>query len=244
MVFANVHLVSGIEHFFGFMIHTRNIQKFYQRGEHVRYALQNINIDINEGEFVVVRGPSASGKTTLLGLLGLVDAPSGGEIYFKDTEVARISVSERDKIRRKHIAFVFENFYLIEDMTISENIELPLQYLPFKRKEKKHIVNDLMERFRLTHLKRQYPSKLGNLTRQKVALARACSSSPDIIFADEPCGRLSSGECEEFMELFRQINEEGTTIVMATHSEDNSRHGQRIIQLFDGHVITHSTEGR
>ncbi|MGQ1888942.1 ABC transporter ATP-binding protein [Thermophagus sp. OGC60D27] len=226
------------------MIHTRNIQKFYQRGEYVKYALQNINIDIREGEYVVIGGPSASGKTTLLGLLGLVDAPSGGEIFFKGSEVGAVSDRERDRIRRQHMAFVFENIHLIDDLTVSENIGLPLLYMSYRRKEKKEIVNRLMDRFRLTHLKRQYPSRLGNLLQQKIALARACSCSPDLILADEPCGRLSSSESDELMELFRQLNEEGQTIVMATHSEEIMKYGQRAIHLFDGHVVSHSSFGR
>ena len=226
------------------MIHTRNIQKYYQRGEYVKYALQNINIDINEGEYVVLGGPSGSGKTTLLGLLGLVDAPSGGEIFLKGTEVGHVTERERDRIRRQHMAFVFENIHLVDDLTVSENIALPLLYQSFNRKERNEIVARLMERFRLTHLKRQYPSGLGNLLQQKIALARACSCSPDIILADEPCGRLSSAESDEFMELFRQLNEEGQTIIMATHSEENMKYGQRVIHLFDGHVVSHSSFGR
>jgi putative ABC transport system ATP-binding protein len=224
------------------MIHTRNIQKNYHRGEHLKYALQNINIDIEEGEYVVVSGPSGSGKTTLLGLLGLVDVPSGGEIYFKGTEVAHIQERERNELRRNHISFVFENIHLIEELTVYENIELPLLYLLNTRKERRKIVEGLMERFRLTHLRNQYPAKLGDLVQQKVALARAYSCKPDVLLADEPTGKLSSNESEEFMELFNELNEEGLTIVMATHSPDEARHGQRIIKLFDGHIVSLSVE--
>jgi len=222
------------------MIHTRNLQKIYQRGEYVKYALQNINIDINEGEFLVIHGPSGSGKTTLLGLLGLIDAPTGGEIFYKGTEVGGISDRARDKMRRNRITFVFENIHLLENLTVSENIALPLMYSTYTRKEKRQVVHELMDRFRLTHLKRQYPSGLGNLLQQKIALARAFSCSPDIILADEPCGKLSSEEADEFMELFRQLNEEGQTIVMATHSEENIKYGQRVLHLFDGHIVSHS----
>ncbi|SFE44684.1 ABC transporter ATP-binding protein [Thermophagus xiamenensis] len=222
------------------MIHTRNLQKIYQRGEYVKYALQNINVDINEGEYLIIHGPSGSGKTTLLGLLGLIDAPSGGEIFFKGTEVGYISDRARDKIRRNRITFVFEKIHLLENLTVSENIALPLMYSSYTRKEKKQIVHRLLDRFRLTHLKRQYPSGLGNLMQQKIALARACCCSPDLILADEPCGKLSSEETDEFMELFRQLNEEGQTIVVATHSEENIKYGQRVLHLFDGHVVSHS----
>lgn len=224
------------------MIHTRNIQKVFRRGEHARQALQNINIDIEEGEYVVISGPSGSGKTTLLGLLSMVDVPSGGEIYFKGTEVAHLSESKRNKLRRKHISVVFEHIHLIDELTVYENIEMPLLYLSNSRKERRRIVDSLMERFRLTHLRGQYPGRLDNLVQQKIALARACSCSPDVIFADEPTGRLNSTESDEFFDLFRELNEEGQTIVMATHSSDAARHGQRVIPLYDGHVVSRAVE--
>lgn len=220
------------------MIHTRNIQKSFRRGEHVKEALQNINIDIEEGEYVVISGPSGSGKTTLLGLLGLVDIPSGGEIFFRGSEVAHIPKNQREKIRRNHISFVFENIHLIDELTVYENIELPLLYMQNSGKERRKVVERLMDRFRLTHLQRQYPARIGNFIQQKVALARACSCSPDLILADEPTGRLTSSEGEELMQLFQEINEEGKTIVLATHSPDQTRHGQRVIRLFDGHIVS------
>ncbi|MFO7999944.1 MAG: ABC transporter ATP-binding protein [Marinilabilia sp.] len=225
------------------MIHTRNIQKDFRRGEHVEHALQNINVDVEEGEFVVVAGPSGSGKTTLLGILGLIDRPSGGEVFFRGTEVAHIPERQRDSIRRKNVAFVFEEIHLIDELTVFENIELPLLYFSRSRKERRGIVEKLMERFRLTHLKGYYPGAIGNFVQQKVALARAISCSPDVVFADEPAGRLNSSERGELMELFRELNEEGQTIVMATHSNDEARRGQRIIQLYDGHIAS-SSPGR
>jgi len=224
------------------MIHTRNIQKDFRRGDHVEHALQNINIDIEEGEYVVVSGPSGSGKTTLLGLLGLVDVPTRGELFFRGTEVAYVSGKQRERIRRGHIAFVFEQIHLIDELTVFENIELPLLYLSYSRKERRKHVGELMERFRLTHLKNQYPQNLGNFVGQKVAVARALSCSPDLLLADEPGGRLISSEKGELMDLFRELNEEGLTIVMATHSYEEARRGQRIIQLFDGHVTSSSPE--
>ena len=220
------------------MIHTRNLQKRFQRGDFEKHALQNINIDIEEGEFVVITGPSGSGKTTLLGLLGLVDIPSGGEIYFLGSEVTRLSERQRNKLRRDHIAFLFENIHLVDELTVYENIELPLLYLPNSRKERRRIVESLLERFKISHLRKQYPSRFGDFVQQKIALARALSCSPDVLFADEPAGKLNSSEKEEFMELLRQLNEEGQTIVMGTHSLEDARHGQRTIQLFDGHVVS------
>ncbi len=208
----------------------------------MKYALQNINIDIEEGEYVVITGPSGSGKTTLLGLLGMVDAPSSGELFFRETDVTHLSESQRNRMRRDHVAFLFEHIHLIDELTVYENIELPLLYMPHSSKKRRENVEKLMERFRLTHLRRQYPSQIGLFVQQKVALARACSSSPDVIFADEPTGRLSSSEGEEIMELFRKLNEEGMAIVMATHSPDEARRGQRIIPLFDGHVASLSSE--
>jgi len=220
------------------MIHTRNIQKYYRRGNHEKQILQNINIDIEEGEYVIFNGPSGSGKTTLLGILGLVDVPSSGELFFLGSEVTHIPERQRNRIRRDHIGFVFENIHLIDELTVYENIELPLLYMSNGRKERRRIVESLMERFRLTHLRKQHPEKFGNLLQQKIALARALSCSPDILFADEPTGRLSSSEKEEFMEHLRELNEEGQTIVMATHSREEARHGQRIISLYDGHVVS------
>jgi len=225
------------------MIYTRNIQKDFRKGEHVAHALQNINIDIEEGEYVVVSGPSGSGKTTLLGLLGLVDVPTRGEIYFQGSEVGHASEKQRERIRRGNIAFVFEHIHLIEELTVFENIELPLLYLSNSRKERCKRVEELMERFRLTHLKKQYPRNTGNFIGQKVAVARALSCSPDLLLADEPAGRLISSEKGELMDMFREFNEDGQTIVMATHSYEEARRGQRIIQLFDGHVVS-SSPGR
>lgn len=224
------------------MIHTRNLQKLFRRGNNEKYVLRNINIDIEEGEYVVIAGPSGSGKTTLLGLLGLVDVPSSGEIWFREQEVTGISERKRNRIRRDHIAFLFEDIHLIDELTIYENIELPLLYMPDNRRARRQKVEELLERFRLTHLRKQYPGKFGDFVQQKVALARALSCSPDILFGDEPTGRLSSGEKEEFMELLRQLNEEGQTIALATHSREATRHGQRIIQLFDGHVVTTASD--
>jgi putative ABC transport system ATP-binding protein len=220
------------------MIHTRNIQKFFRRGNHEKHVLQNINIDIEDGEYVIFNGPSGSGKTTLLGLVGLVDQPSSGEIFFGDQEVSNISERQRNKFRRDHVGFVFENIHLIDELTVYENIELPLLYVPIGRKERKRKVETLLDRFRLTHLRKQYHGKFGDLVQQKIALARALSCSPEVLLADEPTGRLSSSEKEEFMEHFRELNEGGQTIVMATHSREEARHGQRIVSLFDGHVVS------
>jgi putative ABC transport system ATP-binding protein len=220
------------------MIHTKNIQKYYRRGEHERHVLQNVNIDIEEGEYVVISGPSGSGKTTLLSILGLVDLPSGGDIIFRGTKVTHLPERQRNRIRRDHISYVFENIHLVEELNIFENIELPLLYLSNARKERKHRVEELLERFRLTHLKYRYPHELGLLLQQKVALARAYSFHPSVIIADEPVGRLSSSEVEEFMEMFRKLNEEGQTIIMATHSAEIAQRGQRNIRLFDGHIVS------
>ena len=225
------------------MIHTRNIQKSFRHGGHLKYALQNINIDIEKGEYVVLTGPSGSGKTTLLGLLGLVDVPSGGEIFFNGTEVSQASERKRNQLRRNHIAFVFEKIHLIDELNVYENIELPLLYLTNTRRERRIIVEGLMERFRLTHLRRQYPADMGNFVQQKVALARAYSCSPDVVFADEPTGRLDSSESEAIMELFREMNEAGLTIVMATHSISEARHGERMVPLFDGHIVSSPVSG-
>jgi putative ABC transport system ATP-binding protein len=201
-------------------------------------VLQNVNISIGEGEFVSLLGPSGSGKTTLLSVLGLVDVPTGGEVSFNGQETAQLSEKKRNALRRGRVAFVFENYNLIEELTVFENIELPLLYLPYTASERRRMVEAVLEQFRLTHRKRTYPVSIGGTLQQKVALARASVFQPMVIFADEPTGNLDSSGGGEIMDLFSMMNEQGQTIVMATHSASLARRGQRVIQLFDGHVVS------
>ncbi len=220
------------------MIHTRNLIKSYRIADQERMVLQNVNISIGEGEFVSLLGPSGSGKTTLLSVLGLVEGPTGGEVIFNGQETALLSEKKRSALRRGRVAFVFENYNLIEELTVFENIELPLLYLPYTVSERRRMVEAVLEQFRLTHRKRAYPESIGGTLQQKVALARASVFQPMVIFADEPTGNLDSSGGGEIMDLFSMMNERGQTIVLATHSASLARRGQRVIQLFDGHVVS------
>ena len=220
------------------MITTRDLNKAYRIANQEKLVLQNVNINIGEGEFAVFLGPSGSGKTTLLSVLGLVEGPSGGDLTFDGQETANFSDKKRDRFRRGKVSFVFENGNLIEELSVFENIELPLLYLSYTAFERRLLVDEILERFRFTHRKRHYPESLDNTLQQKVALARASVFKPQVIFADEPTGTLDSSGREELMALFSQLNEQGQTLVMATHSGSLARRGQRVIQLFDGHVVS------
>ncbi len=220
------------------MIQARNLIKSYLISDQEIMVLQNVNVTVDKGEFVALLGPSGSGKTTLLSILGLIDVPTGGELFFNGQSTGTLSERAREKLRRGNVSFVFENFNLIEELTVFENVELPLLYLNYSRRERHEMVNSALERFRLTHRKKHYPSGIGPALQQKAALARASVFKPAIIFADEPTGNLNASAGSEVMELLSMLNEQGQTIVMATHSASQARLAQRVIQLFDGHVLS------
>jgi len=220
------------------MIRTGNLKKSYIAEEVETTALNNVNIEIKEGEFVSVMGPSGCGKSTLLNILGLLDNPTDGEYYFMDTEVSRLSERQRAQLRKGNIGFVFQSFNLIDELTVYENVELPLLYLGMGSDERKARVNAALESVQIVHRQNHFPQQLSGGQQQRVAIARAVVAGPKLILADEPTGNLDSTHGEEVMNLLTQMNEAGTTIVMVTHSPADAEYSQRVIHLFDGHVVT------
>jgi len=226
------------------MIHARSLTKVIRNGSIETTVLQNVNIDIEQGEYVVILGPSGSGKSTLINTIGLIDKPTSGELFFMGHEVSRLKERQRSNLRRGGIGFIFQNFGLIDELNVYENIELPLQYLKYAKKSRQVKVNEVLAKLQLTHLRQLYPKQLSALQKQMVAIGRAIIMNPDLLIADEPTGNLSSACGNKVMEVLSTLNEEGYTIVMATHSAIEADRGQRIIQLFDGHVVTENIKNR
>jgi putative ABC transport system ATP-binding protein len=220
------------------MIRTGNLKKSYVAEEVETTALNNVNIEIKEGEFVSVMGPSGCGKSTLLNILGLLDNPTDGEYHFMDTEVSRLTERQRAQLRKGNIGFVFQSFNLIDELNVYENVELPLLYLGMGSDERKARVNAALESVQIVHRQNHFPQQLSGGQQQRVAIARAVVAGPKLILADEPTGNLDSTHGEEVMNLLTQMNEAGTTIVMVTHSPADAEYSQRVIHLFDGHVVT------
>lgn len=220
------------------MIKTNNLMKKFRTDEVETTALNNVNMEINEGEFVAIMGPSGCGKSTLLNILGLLDNPTSGELYFNKTQVDGYSERQRTNLRKENIGFVFQSFNLIEELTIYENIELPLLYMKVSSSERKKRVNEVLERMKIAHRAKHFPQQLSGGQQQRAAIARAVITNPKLILADEPTGNLDSANGEEVMNLLTQLNETGTTIVMVTHSPSDADRSHRIIQLFDGHIVT------
>ncbi len=220
------------------MIKTTNLRKIYLTEEVETTALNNVNIEINEGEFVSIMGPSGCGKSTLLNILGLLDNPTDGEYFFLGNEVSKNSERQRAQLRKKNIGFVFQSFNLIDELTVYENVELPLLYLGYSASERKKKINSVLERMEIMHRESHFPQQLSGGQQQRVAVARAIVASPKIILADEPTGNLDSAHGDEVMNLLTQLNEGGTTILMVTHSPTYADYGHRVIHLFDGHVVT------
>ncbi len=220
------------------MIKINKLTKIYTTEEVETTALNSINIDIQDGEFVAVMGPSGCGKSTLLNILGLLDNPTEGEYYFVDKEVSRFSERQRAQLRKGSIGFVFQSFNLIDELTVFENVELPLLYLKVPSSERKKKVEAVLERMNIMHRRNHFPQQLSGGQQQRVAIARAIIAKPKLILADEPTGNLDSANGEEVMKLLSQLNEEGTTIIMVTHSPYDANYAHRIINLFDGKVVT------
>ncbi|MBN2382843.1 ABC transporter ATP-binding protein [bacterium] len=220
------------------MIVTKDLNKTYIIEDIETTALKNINLTIHRGEFVAVMGPSGCGKTTLLNVLGLLDVPSEGEHYFQSQEVSQLSERDRAAIRKSNIGFVFQSFNLIMELSVYENIELPLVYLHLPLSERRERVLEIMDRLQLSTRGRYFPQQLSGGQQQRVAVARAIVGNPSLLLADEPTGNLDSQNGREIMELLTKLNEMGTTIIMVTHSITLADYGQRIIHLFDGHVVT------
>jgi len=219
------------------MIKTIELSKIFRTDELETTALDNINIEIDRGEFVAVMGPSGCGKSTLLNILGLLDTPNSGDFYFLGENVAGYNEKQRAKIRKKNIGFVFQNFNLIDQLTVFENVEMPLIYLGMSTNERKHRIDIALEQMQISHRSKHYPSQLSGGQQQRVAVARAIVSKPQFILADEPTGNLDSAHGEEVMNILADLNARGTTIIMVTHSQRDAEYAQRIITLFDGQLI-------
>ncbi len=218
------------------IIKTENIRKVFRTEDVETWALNGVDIEINDGEFVAIMGPSGCGKSTLLNILGLLDNPSEGSCLLNGTDVTLFTEDNRTTLRKGVIGFVFQSFNLIDDLNVYENIELPLLYMGIPRKERKRRVEDAMRRMDITHRAGHFPQQLSGGQQQRVAIARAVVATPKIIFADEPTGNLDSKNGIEVMELLKQLNSEGTTIVMVTHSQRDASYAKRVINLFDGQV--------
>lgn len=226
------------------MIQTKNLKKLYTTEEVETTALNNINLEIRQGEFVAIMGPSGCGKSTLLNLLGLLDNPSDGEYFFLEQEVSKYTERKRANLRKNNIGFVFQSFNLIDELTVYENVELPLLYLGFTASERKKRVNEVLERMQIMHRKNHFPQQLSGGQQQRVAVGRAVVANPKLILADEPTGNLDSTHGEEVMNMMAKLHEEGTTIIMVTHSPAYSEYAQRVVHLFDGHIVTENIKER
>ncbi len=216
---------------------TENLRKVFRTDLMETIALDGVSIDVKEGEFVAVMGPSGCGKSTLLNILGLLDTPTEGTYYLGDKEVAALREKERSAYRRGKIGFIFQSFNLIEELTVEENVALPLTYLGIKGKERRRRVSEVVERMGISHRLHHYPAQLSGGQQQRAAIARAIVYKPGLILADEPTGNLDSKNGIEVMELLRELNKAGTTIVMVTHSLRDASYAGRIINLFDGKVV-------
>ncbi|MBW6460272.1 MAG: ABC transporter ATP-binding protein [Bacteroidales bacterium] len=220
------------------MINTVNLTKIFRTDEVETTALNNVSFGVKPGEFVAIMGPSGCGKSTLLNILGLLDNPTSGEYHFNGTEVARFNERQRARMRKENIGFVFQNFNLIEEMNVFENVELPLIYLGMSATERRNRVDEALEKMQITHRRKHFPLQLSGGQQQRVAVARAVVSSPRLILADEPTGNLDSANGEEVMNLLEKLNQGGTTLIIVTHSQRDAGYAQRIIRLFDGQIVT------
>ncbi|ALJ00815.1 ABC transporter ATP-binding protein [Rufibacter tibetensis] len=219
------------------MIKITNLEKIYRTEEVLTTALNKVNLEVAEGEFVAIMGPSGCGKSTLLNILGLLDEPEAGSFLFNGQEVANVNESQRAELRKRNIGFVFQSFNLIDELTVYENVELPLLYLGVKPAERRKRVEEVLEKVQIKHRQNHYPQQLSGGQQQRVAVARAVINKPHLLLADEPTGNLDSSNGNEVMELLSELNEQGTTIVMVTHSEHDARYSHRIIRMLDGQTI-------
>jgi ABC-type lipoprotein export system ATPase subunit len=216
----------------------RSLEKAFEAGGSKFFVLRRINIDIQQGEFVTFMGPSGAGKSTLLSIIGMLDSAWGGEYYFLDQPVHKLNVKKRNELHKANIGFVFQSYHLIDNLTVFENLEIPLSYKNVPHKERVSLVCDILDRFNIVGKKDLFPNQLSGGQQQLVGVARAVIQNPKLILADEPTGNLHSAQGEEIMQLFKRLNEGGTTIIQVTHSERNATFGNRIIQLKDGWVVS------
>lgn len=223
------------------MIKIENLEKIYKTEEIETSALNGINLEVKAGEFVSIMGPSGCGKSTLLNVMGLLDKPENGSYHFAGTELLKLNDRERSNFRKRNMGFVFQNFNLIDELTVFENIELPLIYNKVDSTERKRLVNEMIERMNIVNRSGHFPQQLSGGQQQRVAVARALVTKPKLVLADEPTGNLDSLHGNEVMELLCELNEAGTTIIMVTHSSNDASFSNRVINLKDGHVISENT---
>jgi len=219
------------------MIQLQNIKKVFRTEEIDTWALREVSLEVKDGEFVAIMGPSGCGKTTLLNIMGLLDKPTEGTYMLNGKEVSQLSERERTNIRKGTLGFVFQSFNLIDDLSVYENVELPLLYMGVPAKERRKRVTDILDRMAMSHRRGHYPCQLSGGQQQRIAVARAVVTNPKIILADEPTGNLDSKNSREVMDLLCQLHEQGTTIVMVTHSQHNASYADRIINLYDGRIV-------
>ena len=220
------------------MLKVTDLCKVFRTEEIETTALNNVSFEIGDGEFVAIMGPSGCGKSTLLHTLGLLDNPTSGSYMFSGTEVANLKEKDRTKFRKGNIGFVFQSFNLIDELHVYENVELPLRYMKISASERKEMVSAMLKRMNISHRAQHFPQQLSGGQQQRVAIARACVANPKLILADEPTGNLDSKNGKEVMELLQELNGEGATIVMVTHSQKDASMAQRIINLFDGAIVS------
>lgn len=218
------------------MISLRNIEKYYEHGPTKTFILRRINMDVREGEFISIMGPSGAGKSTILHILGMHDSSWTGEYYFQDLPVHKLNKKDRSELYKRNIGFVFQSYHLLDSLTVYENLDIPLSYRNIRKSERESIVCDTLDRFSMVGKKDLYPNQLSGGQQQLVAVARAMIANPKVILADEPTGNLHSSQGKEIMELFKRLNNEGTTIIQVTHNEKNAEYGHRIIELEDGWI--------
>ena|SRR2546423_34857 len=219
------------------MIQLSNVEKFYQTGPSKTFVLRRITLDIKEGEFVTIMGPSGSGKSTLLSIMGMLDGAWTGEFRFLEQPVHKLNPRQRADLNKRYIGFVFQSYHLLDNLTVAENLDMPLSYRDIKRSERAGLVADALDRFHIVGKKDLFPNQLSGGQQQLIAVARAVIAGPKLLLADEPTGNLHSSQGKEIMELFKRLNDEGTTIVQVTHSEKNAEYGDRIINLADGWIV-------
>lgn len=218
------------------MISLRNVEKYFEHGPSKTFVLRRINVDIREGEFVSIMGPSGAGKSTMLHILGMHDTAWTGEYFFLDHAVHKLKKNDRLELYKKYFGFVFQSYHLLDNLTVYENLEIPLSYRNVKRSEREAIVADVLDKFQMVGKKDLFPNQLSGGQQQLVGIARAIVASPKVILADEPTGNLHSSQAKEIMEKFKELNNAGTTIVQVTHSESNASYSNRIIQIEDGWI--------
>ncbi len=224
------------------MLRIENLSKSFRTEEVETIALNGITMDVKDGEFVAIMGPSGCGKSTLLNILGLLDNPTGGQYYLLGNEVGQLKEKERTQVRKGNIGFVFQSFNLIDELNVFENVELPLTYLNVKASERKEMVNTILKRMNISHRATHFPQQLSGGQQQRVAIARAVVAGPKLILADEPTGNLDSKNGAEVMALLTELNKEGTTIVMVTHSKHDATFAHRTVNLFDGNIVSSVNE--